>query len=591
MLFCTVIGLNSIGYINAGRLLFCLAPIVMTMVITLLGKVLQPQQSYIVYFDSRFILLVTTVSPAIVFDIREWIKIALSLTLTFICLVFYDPIHNLIGVGYYQRGFDVASYYYINYIVFISFVGLLAAVFILKWRDQRASMELQRALAELQHANSDMLNRNAKLEAISGEMEAQNEEMQQQNEELQTSHEMLEQANQLISEQRAKLQEYNLELERLVKEKSADLVTTNEELIKTNNELRQFSFTVSHNLRGPVARLLGLTNLVRLTADKDEVTSLTRFIHQSAGELDSILKDLSQIIDIRNDLYRVRERIFLKEEWERALSLAGVGTDTCTLVVNFEKAPYLYAIRPMVQSIFYNLVSNAFKYRSPNRHLVITARSYQVSPGKIVIEISDNGLGIDLKTQRENLFRLYKRFHHHIPGKGLGLYLVKTQVEILDGKVEIESEPEKGTLFRLTFPVPADTDKQVFFDNDAAQLYYDATINNTVIIWKRNITSSDYRKVFDVVLQTIKTYNTPGWIADLRKQGVVPAEDQQWFINTVLKAAHQNGLQRVGTVGFADPVRNEYYERMRSISAELGIALRDFHTVEAAAAWMKKFTA
>ncbi len=288
-------------------------------------------------------------------------------------------------------------------------------------------------------------------------------------------------------------------------------------------------------------------------------------------------------------MYRVRERIAIKEEWDKAWSLAGVGVEPTGQITNFEKAPYLFAIRPMVQSIFYNLVSNALKYRSPNRELVVSARSYLVHPDKTIIEISDNGLGINLKTQRENLFRLYKRFHHHVPGKGLGLYLVKTQLEIMGGKVEIESELDKGTMFRLILPVPSDVDKQVFFENESALLYYDATINNTVIIWKRNIASDDYHRVFETVLQTIKTYNTPGWIADLRNQGVVPAEDQQWFINTVLKAAHQNGLVRIATIGFTDPIRSEYYKRMQAITAELAIELRNFNSVEAAVAWMKRF--
>jgi hypothetical protein len=234
-LFGAVIGLNRLGFSHAGRLLFCLLPVVMTMVITLLGKLLEPRQSYITYFDSRFILLITTVLPAIVFDIREYIKIGVVLTFTFISLIFFDPIHNLFGLGYYQRGFTVESYYYINYIVFISFVALLTAIFILKWRNYRVSLELKRVLAEIQQVNNLLLIRNTKLEALTQEMEAQNEEMQQQNEELQTNHEMLEQANRLISEQRTTLHRYNLELEQMVKEKSADLVATNEELVKANN--------------------------------------------------------------------------------------------------------------------------------------------------------------------------------------------------------------------------------------------------------------------------------------------------------------------------------------------------------------------
>lgn len=585
-----VIFLNRKGFTLAGRLLFCIAPVVFTMAITLLDKVVLPEQEYITYFDSRFFLIITTVFPAIVFDWPEWRYIIISLLFTFISLVFFDPIHNILNLGYYQLGYDVPTYYHVNHITFLSFVALMLAVFILKWRDHQVTGRLIESLTERERAAAELTDRNRKLEQLTREMEAQNEEIIQQQEELKASHEMLEHANRLIGEQQKKLQAYNTELEKLVREKSEELVLTNEELIKSNNELRQFSFTVSHNLRGPVARLLGLTNLIKHARSEKEVRELTDFIHQSAGDLDGILRDLSMIIDIRNDLYRVREKISLNDETERTLMLLGFKSGEVELDINFEKAPYIYAIRPMVHSIFYNLISNAIKYKSPERNLKISLRSFIEGPDKVIVEVEDNGLGIDLKNQGQHIFKLYKRFHHHVPGKGLGLYLVKSQMEIMGGKVDLSSEPDKGSLFRLTFPVPADVDKQYFFENDAAQLYYDANINNTVIIWKRNVTSAEYRKVFEVVLETIKTYNTPGWIADLRNQGVIQPEDQQWFIHTVLRAAHQNGLRRIGTVGFNDPIRKDYFERMKKITEELGIELRVFDTVEAAVSWMARFT-
>ena len=552
------------------------------MIITLYGKVMQPLQSYIIYFDSRFILLVTTILPAIVFELKERVKISVCILASFCALMLFDPIHNLLGVGYYQSGHSVVSYYYINYIIFISFVGLLSAIFILKWRDQIASDRLRNMIEEKQHVNKELLNQNNELESLT-------EEMRQQQEELQASHEMLANANLLISEQQSKLQKYNLELESLVDEKSSDLINANKELIKSNNELRQFSFTVSHNLRGPVARLLGLTNLVKFSQNREEISQLTDFIHQSAGELDSILRDLSQIIDIRNELYRVREKIVLHEEWERAVMLVGERLKKDSVTVNFERSPYLFGIRPMVQSIFYNLLSNAIKYRSPERDHKIEVRTSLNTPDQIIFEIQDNGLGIDLVTQKENLFKLYKRFHHHVAGKGMGLYLVKSQMEIMNGRIEVESEPDKGTLFRLLFPIPEGVDKQVFFENESAQLYYDAYINNTVIIWKRNVSSNEYRKAFEVVLQTIRTYNTPGWIADLRNQGVITPEDQQWFISNVLKTAAENGLVRIGTVGFNNPIRKDYYQRMISKTAEFGIEFRVFESIEDAVSWMGQF--
>jgi hypothetical protein len=210
-----------------------------------------------------------------------------------------------------------------------------------------------------------------------------------------------------------------------------------------------------------------------------------------------------------------------------------------------------------------------------------------VNPDHIILEVKDNGLGMDLKVQQNNLFKLYQRFHHHVSGKGMGLYLVRSQMEIMDGRVEVESEVDRGALFRLIFTVPPDLSKQVFFENDSAQLYYDALINNTVIIWKKNVTSAEYRQAFETVLQTIKKYNTPGWIADLRNQGVITSEDQKWFIANVLKSAAANGLTRIAAIGFNDPIRKEYYERMIATTQSFGINLSVFETIEDGINWMK----
>jgi hypothetical protein len=149
------------------------------------------------------------------------------------------------------------------------------------------------------------------------------------------------------------------------------------------------------------------------------------------------------------------------------------------------------------------------------------------------------------------------------------------------------SSIDQGALFRLIFSVPDDLSKQVFFENDSALLYYDALINNTVIIWKKNVTSAEYRLAFEAVLQTIKKYNTHGWIADLRNQGVIAPGDQKWFISNVLKSAAENGLTRIAAIGFNDPIRKEYYERMKANTLTFGIELNVFETLEEGVSWMK----
>jgi signal transduction histidine kinase len=407
-----------------------------------------------------------------------------------------------------------------------------------------------------------------------------NIEIAEQKEEIQAQSEELTESNQTIHE-------LNEHLEEEVKRKSLALVETNEELVRHNNELLQFSYTVSHNLRGPVARLLGLMNLITINSNPEEKDSLLKLLQQSTIDLDVVLKDLNLIIDLRNRIYKVREKIVLEEEWQKSCSLLDEYIlPEFSIQADFSAQPYVYSIRAIIQNIFYNLLSNAIKYRSSDRTLSVKLVSRSTEEGTF-LTVSDNGLGIDLANQRDNVFKLYKRFHMHVAGKGLGLYLVKTQIEVLEGTISVESELNKGTTFSIFFPKPKDIEDQVIMENEAVRFCYDANINSTLIYWKRPITSAEYRNGFETILQTLRSYNTPSWIADLRKQGSVDPEDQKWFMNSVLPEAVRCGLKRIGVIGFTKPIRKVYYEKMVVRSAELNIELKVFDTLEHAKDWLK----
>ncbi|MFN7258325.1 MAG: sensor histidine kinase [Cyclobacteriaceae bacterium] len=562
----------NIRFYDIGRLLFCLTPIWMTMFVSLYGKSIATGQSYITYFDSRYILIATTILPAVVFRLDERLKITFCLASTLLCLVLFDPIHNALGLGYYQRGFTAPSYYYINYISVTAYFILLFGIITLKTITERAQMKADKSIVEKESINATLLEKNLELSRLNFDIEARNEEMQQQQEELAAGRDKLEEANQLINVQKDELSLFNTQLQLLVDEKSKNLSSANEELVKHNSELRQFSYTVSHNLRGPVARLLGLSQMFNMDNSEEARRQIVSYIQQSTQDLDVILKDLSMIIDIRNQLYTIREKISLDEEWKKVGgSLVDEIKPDYSIEVDFSAATHVFAIRPMVHSILYNLFSNAIKYQSPDRLLRITVRSYVDDQERTIFEVKDNGLGIDLARQRENVFKLYRRFHPHIGGKGLGLFIVKTQVGMMDGTIEIESELNKGTLFRITLPKPKEIERQVLLEVEAADLHFDAELNTTVINWKRNISSAEYHTVFDTILQTIKNYNTPSWIADLRHQGKIGDEDQIWFVSKVLPEAVRTGLKRVVTVGFTDPSRKIYLDRMKEVTAQLGL--------------------
>ena len=103
-----------------------------------------------------------------------------------------------------------------------------------------------------------------------------------------------------------------------------------------------------------------------------------------------------------------------------------------------------------MESIVFNLISNAIKYRSSERPLFINIKAKKSSKGTI-ITISDNGIGINMEENGAYIFGLYKRFNYEVEGKGLGLHMTKAQVEALGGTITIESELNKGTTFKIEF--------------------------------------------------------------------------------------------------------------------------------------------
>ena len=119
---------------------------------------------------------------------------------------------------------------------------------------------------------------------------------------------------------------------------------------------------------------------------------------------------------------------------------------------NFDEISELTMLKSYLYSIFQNLIVNSIKYRRSETSPVISIKS-EVKNGKAIISFEDNGKGIDLEKYGPQLFGLYKRFDFTVEGKGMGLFMVKMQVENLGGTITVESEPDKGTRFLIELPL------------------------------------------------------------------------------------------------------------------------------------------
>jgi signal transduction histidine kinase len=260
------------------------------------------------------------------------------------------------------------------------------------------------------------------------ELAAQNEEIIAQSEEIATHRDRLEDE---------------------VRARTHALEQNNRELIDQNHQLEQFSFIAAHNLRAPLARIMGIAMLLEITDDKEEQNALREQILTSANDLDEVIKDLNVILELRRNTGNF-SLVDLHTSLDRAEKMLAreLEQTQARLVYDFTAAPRLYAVAPYIDSILFNLVSNAIKYRSPERTPTIHLRTIH-HDDTIVLTVEDNGLGVDLQKHGKDIFNLYKRFHRKIDGKGLGLYLVRSQVTSMGGKIEVESTPGQGTTFKI----------------------------------------------------------------------------------------------------------------------------------------------
>lgn len=225
------------------------------------------------------------------------------------------------------------------------------------------------------------------------------------------------------------------------------------ELTQNNKDLKQFSYITSHNLRAPLSNLTGLLNLMDdIPVENGELKEILNGFSTSTHLLNETINDLVKVVIIKDNPSIQKEEVLIKDVFENVFNQLSflISLHKPILKIELEKVTILHINKAYLESILLNLFTNAIKYRSPKRTLRIFVSSKEVGD-EITLVFKDNGIGIDMERNRDKIFGLYQRFHNYPDSKGLGLYLVKSQVETMGGSIQVESEVDKGTTFTITF--------------------------------------------------------------------------------------------------------------------------------------------
>ena len=242
-------------------------------------------------------------------------------------------------------------------------------------------------------------------------------------------------------------------------EANAGLSAANRQLTRTNADLDTFVYTASHDLKQPIANIEGLLHALReelpaAVLQSDGVTPMLDRMQRAVERFNLTIAQLTDISRLQQaDTHPVEtvDLTALVEDVRQDL-VAGLATAGASLTVDVVACPSMLFAAKYLRSIVYNLLSNALKYRHPDRPPVVHLRCHSILNASI-LEVTDNGLGLS-EAQQARLYGMFRRLHDHVEGSGIGLYMVKRIVENAGGTIAVRSQPGTGTTFTVTLPAP-----------------------------------------------------------------------------------------------------------------------------------------
>ncbi len=229
------------------------------------------------------------------------------------------------------------------------------------------------------------------------------------------------------------------------------LIEYNEILLTLNKDMENFGYVAVHDFKSPINNLQALVALIEEKKGvKPEMEPLFEKIKFSLDKLQAKVLLLNEAISSRRvdgqqNEYLSFEKTFAEIRTDMEEQIKETGA---TIVADFSKCTHIHYPAIHLQSLMQNLLSNAIKYRQDDIVPIVKITTF-LEEGKPCMTVEDNGLGIDLELQKEKMFGLFNRFHTHIEGKGIGLYLVNSIISSHRGKIEVTSEVNRGTTFKL----------------------------------------------------------------------------------------------------------------------------------------------
>ncbi|NOY36554.1 MAG: HAMP domain-containing histidine kinase [Chlorobi bacterium] len=237
---------------------------------------------------------------------------------------------------------------------------------------------------------------------------------------------------------------------RILEQRVAERTT---ELERANKELKGFASVASHDLKAPLSNI---QSLIMLIDQSDGINENSKYIFEklktSVEQTLATLLSLNEVLALKDTFNVENERLSFDEVLNtvtRSIEVQ-IKSSNATINADFSECGHVYYPPLHLQSIMLNLLTNAIKFKKQNTDPVIQIKT-AITDGKTCLMIKDNGLGFDVRKHKDKVFGLFKRLHTHVEGQGVGLYIIKLIVDSHNGKIDVISEPNKSTTFKIYF--------------------------------------------------------------------------------------------------------------------------------------------
>lgn len=236
----------------------------------------------------------------------------------------------------------------------------------------------------------------------------------------------------------------------IMKEAEKNLSNSLQLVTEQNKRLLNFSYIVSHNLRSHTSNIESIISLIESAESEEERNEMMQLLKSVSNSLDETMKHLNEVVNINTNINLVIKPLNLINYIDKAKEVLSeqILSNKVTLTTNIPEDATINYNSAYLESILYNLISNAIRYRHPQRKPIISINLYQQND-KTIIEVSDNGIGIDLVRNADKIFGMYKTFSSNSDARGIGLFITKNQVDAMGGSITVDSIPNKGTTFKI----------------------------------------------------------------------------------------------------------------------------------------------